>query len=241
MIRRLYAQSAMELRLLLRNGENLLATLGIPIAILVFFSLVHVLPSRGESPVDFLVPGVLALSVVGAAMVSMGIATGFERYYRVLKRLGATPLRRGELIAAKVFAILATEVIQVVLVVAVGLALGWHPYLHQAWLAAVALLLGTAAFAGIGLGLAGSLRAIATLAVTNGLFMLMLLISGIVFPLDQLPSLLRAVALALPAAPLTDLLRASLGGAPIPWADLVILAAWAAGAPLLATRIFRWE
>jgi ABC-2 type transport system permease protein len=232
----------MELRLLLRNGENLLATLGIPVGILVFFSLVHVLPSSGsEPPVDFLVPGVLALSVVGAAMVSMGIATGFERYYRVLKRLGATPLRRGELIAAKVLAILSAEVIQVTLVVAVGLALGWRPRLGEAWLAVVALLLGTAAFAGIGLGLAGSLRAIATLAVTNGLFMLMLLISGIVFPLETLPGPLRALALALPAAPLTDLLRAGLGDTPIPWPDLAVLVAWAAGAPLLAARVFRWE
>lgn len=241
MIRRLSAQAGMELRLLLRNGENLLVTLGIPIAILVFFSLVNVLPSRDGSPVDFLVPGVLALSVVGAAMAAMGISTGFERYYRVLKRLGATPLRRGELIAAKMLAILATEVVQVVLVVAVGLALGWRPRLDEAWVAVVALLLGTSAFAGIGLGLAGSLRAVATLAVTNGLFMLMLLISGIVFPLNDLPGPLAKVALALPAAPLTDLLRAGLGGTPIPWADLAILAAWAAGAPLLAARLFRWE
>jgi ABC-2 type transport system permease protein len=242
MSRRLYAQAAMELRLLLRNGENLLATLGIPVGILVFFSIVHVLPSPGSTPpVDFLVPGVLALSVVGVAMVSMGIATAFERYYRVLKRLGATPLRRGELIAAKVLAILSAEVIQVTLVVAVGLALGWRPRLGEAWLAVVALLLGTAAFAGIGLGLAGSLRAVATLAVTNGLFMLMLLISGIVFPLDTLPGPLRALALALPAAPLTDLLRAGLGDTPIRWSDLAVLVAWAAGAPLLAALVFRWE
>jgi ABC-2 type transport system permease protein len=239
---RLYAQAVMELRLLLRNGENLLATLVFPVSILVFFSLVHVLPSpQGEPPVAFLVPGVLALSIVGAAMVSTGIATGFERYYRVLKRLGATPLRRGELIAAKVLAILATEVIQVVLVVAVGLALGWHPRLGEAWLAVLALLLGTAAFAGIGLGLAGSLRAVTTLAVTNGLFMLMLLVSGMVFPLDKLPGPLRALALVMPAAPLTDLLRASLGGSPIPWVDFAILAAWAAGAPLVAACVFRWE
>lgn len=242
MTRRLCAQTAMELRLLLRNGENLLATLGLPVGILVFFSLVPVLPlPRDEPPAEFLLPGVLALSVVAAAMVSTGIATGFERYYRVLKRLGATPLRRGELIAAKVLAILATEALQVVLLVVVGLVIGWHPRLGEAWLAVLALLLGTAAFAGIGLGLAGRLRAVATLAITNGLFMLMLLISGIVFPLDKLPGLLRAVALALPAAPLTDLLRAGLAGTPTPWTDLAILAAWAAGAPLLAARVFRWE
>ncbi|MGH8907500.1 MAG: ABC transporter permease [Egibacteraceae bacterium] len=241
MIRRVWAQARMELRLLLRNGENLLVTLGIPVALLLFFSLADVLPSPGEPRVDFLVPGVLALSVVGAAMVSLGISTGFERYYLVLKRLGATPLRRGELIAAKVLAILATEALQIVTVVAVGLALGWDPQLGGSWLAVLALLLGTAAFAGIGLGLAGSLRAIATLAVTNALFGLMLLVSGIIFPLSMLPAPLRTLALALPAAPLADLLRAGLHATAVPWADLASLTAWALAAPLLAARLFRWE
>lgn len=243
MIRRVRAQTAMELRLLLRNGENLLVTLGIPVVLLVFFSLVDVLPSPAGagSPVTFLVPGVLALSIIGAAMVSLGIATGFERFYLVLKRLGATPLRRGELIAAKVLALLGIETLQVVAVVAVGLALGWRPRPGLEWLAVVAVLLGTAAFAGIGLALAGSLRALATLAVTNALFVLLLLISGIVFPLEVLPRPLATFALALPAAPLADLLRASLGGGTIPWVDLTVLGAWAVGAPLLAARLFRWE
>ena len=241
MIRRVMAQAHMELRLLLRNGENLLVTLGIPVALLVFFSLVDVLPSAGGSRVDFLVPGVLALSVIASAMVSLGIATGFERFYLVLKRLGATPLRRGELIAAKVLAVLATQALQVAIVVSVGLALGWNPRLGELWVAVLALLLGTAAFAGIGLGLAGSLRAIATLAVANTLFGLMLLVSGILFPLGTLPRAAELVALALPAAPLTDVLRAGLQAAPVPWSDLAILAAWAVGAPLIAARAFRWE
>lgn len=231
----------MELRLLLRNGENLLVTLGIPVALLVFFSLVDVLPSTGERRVDFLVPGALALSVIGSAMVALGIATGFERFYLVLKRLGATPLRRGELIAAKVLAVLATQALQVVVVVGVGLVLGWGPRLGEVWLALVALPLGTAAFAGIGLGLAGSLRAIATLAVTNTLFGLLLLSSGILFPLETLPRPAAIMALALPAAPLTDLLRAGLQATPVPWSALAILTAWAVGAPLLAARAFRWE
>jgi ABC-2 type transport system permease protein len=240
-IRRVAAQAAMELRLLLRNGENLLVTLGIPVALLMFFSLVAVLPAPAGPRADFLVPGVLALSVVGAAMVSLGIATGFERYYLVLKRLGATPLRRGELITAKVLAVLATEVLQVAAVTAVGLALGWRPRLGGMWLAVVALALGTAAFAGIGLGLAGRLRAIATLAVTNALFGLLLLVSGIVFPLDVLPRPLVLLARALPAAPLADLLRAGLHAAPVPWAALTALAAWALAAPLAAARVFRWQ
>ncbi|MGH8934009.1 MAG: ABC transporter permease [Egibacteraceae bacterium] len=241
MIRRVSAQARMELRLLLRNGENLLVTLGIPVALLVFFSLVDVLPSTGGSRVDFLVPGVLALSVIASAMVSLGIATGFERFYLVLKRLGATPLRRGELIAAKVLAVLATQALQVAAVVSVGLALGWDPRLGELWVAVLALLLGTAAFAGIGLGLAGALRAIATLAVTNTLFGLMLLVSGILFPLATLPRPAEIVALALPAAPLTDVLRAGLQAAPVPWPDMAVLAAWAVGAPLVAARAFRWE
>ncbi|CAN5316328.1 ABC transporter permease [soil metagenome] len=242
MIGRLGAQTGMELRLLLRNAENLTVTFGIPTGLLVFFSLVQVLPvPDGTEPVTFLAPGILALSVIGAAMVSLGIQTGFERFYLVLKRLGATPLRRGELITAKALAILAIEVIQVVVIVGVALALGWRPQAERLLLVVPALLLGTAAFAGVGLALAGRLKALATLALVNAVFLLLLVSSGIMFPLDRLPEAMQAAARVLPAAPLADWLRGAFEGTPIPLASLIALPAWAVGAPLLASRIFRWE
>ncbi|MDP8977131.1 MAG: ABC transporter permease, partial [Actinomycetota bacterium] len=209
--RRVGAQARMELVLLARNGESLLVTLGIPVGLLVFFSLVDVLPTGGGSAVDFLVPGILALSVMSTSLVSLAIATGFERSYLVLKRLGASPLRRGELVVAKALSVLAVEVVQVAVVLATGWALGWRPA-SPAWgLAAAALLLGTAAFAGIAMAMAGSLRAVVTLALANGLFVVLLLLGDLVVPLERLPGPLAQVAALLPAAPLAALLRAAVG------------------------------
>lgn len=239
---RLVAQTGMELRLLLRNAENLTVTFGIPTGLLVFFSLVQVLPVPDDTdPVAFLAPGILALSVIGAAMVSLGIQTGFERFYLVLKRLGATPLRRGELIMAKGLAILLVEVVQVTVIVAVALALGWRPQAQNLAIVVPAMLLGTAAFAGIGMGLAGRLKALATLALVNAIFLLLLVSSGIMFPLDRLPEVMQAGARLLPAAPLADWLRGAFEGTPIPLSSLISLPLWAVGAPLLAARAFRWE
>jgi ABC-2 type transport system permease protein len=243
-VRPLEAQIGAELRLTLRRGDSVLLNLAIPLGLLVFFSIVDVLPKPAgvRHPVDFLVPGVLALAVMSTAMVSLGIATGFERQYLVLKRLAVTPLGRTRLLTAKVVSIVAIEAVQVALIVAVGLALGWNPK-GAVWPAVPAVPLGTVAFAGLGLLMAGTLRAEVTLAAANGLYLLLLLLGGMVIPLGKLPSGLRAFAEALPAGALSDLLhaafRSSAGGVPVrAW---VVLGAWAIGAPLLAARLFRWE
>lgn len=233
----------MELRLLLRNGENLLVTLGIPLAVLVFFGFVPVLPTGQTSAVGFLVPGVLTLSVMGSSLVSLGISTGFDRAYLVLKRLGATPLRRAELVAAKATAVLAVQAVQIALVVAVGAALGWTPRTsttHLA-LALAAVVLASVAFAGIGLALAGGLPAFATLAAANAVFLFLMLVSGIIFPLDRLPAALQTVARVFPSTWLADILRAATDGAAVPAAGMLVLAAWAVGAAILAAAVFRWE
>jgi ABC-2 type transport system permease protein len=237
---RLRAQAAMELRLTLRNGEALLVTFAIPLVVLVFFGRVDVLPTDRA----FLVPGVLALSVMSTSLVALGIATGFERYYLVLKRLGATPLTRGELIAAKIAAVLVIELGQtIVLLGAAALVLGYRPgEAARLWLVPLALALGTAAFAGLGLALAGSLRATATLALTNAAYVLLMLIGGVVIPLDRLPAALAAAARFLPSAALAGVYRAALGtGTARGLLDLAVLAGSAVAAVLLAVRVFRWE
>ena len=240
---RVAAQARMELRLLLRNGENLLVTLGIPLGILLFFGLVPVLPTDGMGRVDFLVPGVLTLSVMGSSLVSLGISTGFDRAYLVLKRLGATPLRRGELVVAKAAAVLAVQAVQVAAVVALGAALGWAPQAGAPQLIAAmtALVLGSVAFAGVGLALAGGLPAFATLAATNATFLLLLLVSGIAFPLDHLPGALETVARLFPSTWLVEVLRSALAGGAVEPAGLGVLATWAVGACALAAAVFRWE
>ena len=233
------AQARAELTMQARRGENLLVAFVIPLGVLLFFAKVDTLTDL-DDPVEFLVPGVLALSVMASAMVALGIATGFERRYGVLKRLGSTPLSRGGLLAAKTATVLVIEAVQFVLVIAVGVALGWE--LRGGVVAAIGLLaLGTIAFAGIGLLMAGTLRAEATLAAANGLFILFLFLGGMAYPLDRLPEALEVIAKLLPAAALSETVRAVLSPEAFPWGEFAVLCAWAIGAPLAAARWFRWE
>ncbi len=238
--RALFAQARAETMLQLRRGENLIVTLAIPLGILVFFAKVDAVSTDFAHPVDFLVPGVLSLAVMAAAMVSLGIATGFERRYGVLKRLGSTPLSRGGLLVAKTATVLALEILQIVLVVVVGVAIGWH--VPAGIIPAVGLLLlGTIAFAGIGMLMAGTLRAEANLAAANGLFLVLLFLGGMAYPLAKLPTVMQDFAKALPAAALSETVRAVLASQSFPAGEFAVLIAWAVGAPLLAARYFRWE
>ena len=236
------AQTAAEVRMTLRRGESLLLTLGIPVLLLVFFSLVDVLPTGTDDPVDFLAPGVLALAVMSAAMVGLAIATGFERQYGVLKRLGTTPLGRSNLLIAKIGAILLVEVVQFAVLVAVGVALGWRPSAGGMLPGLVAVLLGTAAFSGLGMCMAGRWKAELVLAGANGLYLVLLLVSGMMIPLSKLPGPLRVAAHLLPSAALAELLHATLTtGASTPARAWIVLVVWAIAAPALAARLFRWE
>jgi ABC-2 type transport system permease protein len=242
-VRPFVAQLRAELTLLARNGESLLLTLGIPVVLLLFFSAVDVLPIDDQfgDPVDFLAPGILALAVMSTAMVQLAIATGFERQYGVLKRLGATPLGRPRLLGAKTAAIAVVEIVQLAVLVPVALAVGWDPTWAIAPVLA-AVVLGSVAFAGVGLCMAGSLPALVTLAAANGLYLALLLLSGMLIPIGELPEALQAVARALPSTALVDVLRGSLtAGIATPTRAWVVLAVWAAVAPVAATQLFRWE
>ena len=234
------AQVEVETKLTLRRGESLIVTLGIPVGILIFFGNVDLVDTGYRDPLDFLVPGVLALAVMSTAMVSLGIATGFERRYGVLKRLGSTPLGRSGLLTAKTLTVVTVEVIQAVIIVIAALFLGWSPAGGIA-AAVLVMIIGTIAFSGLGLLMAGTLRAEATLAVANGGYLLLLVLGGMAYPLGKLPLALQDVARVLPAAPLAECLRGALTGAGIPGARLSILIGWAVLAPLLAARSFRWE
>jgi ABC-2 type transport system permease protein len=234
----------MELRLTARRGENVLVTVIIPVVVLLFFTSFTILPSGAGRPVDFLLPGALALAIIATSLVNLGIATAYERNYGVLKRLGGSPLTRPGLLAAKMSAVLVVEVGQIVLLLVIAAAaLGWSlgPGASPALLV-VGLLLGTLAFAGLGLLMAGALRAEATLALANALFITFLLLGGIVIPVDHLPEPLATVAGLLPAAALADVFRAALVSGDIAIAGPVaILVAWGVGAVALAARTFRWE
>ncbi|MFH9737710.1 ABC transporter permease [Streptomyces roseolus] len=238
--RMIAAQTALETRMLLRNGEQLLLTVIIPSLLLVLFSTVDVVDTGDGEAVDFLAPGVLALAVMSTAFTGQAIATGFERRYGVLKRLGASPLPRWALMTAKTLAVLVTEVLQIALLTAIAFGLGWSP--HGNPLAVLLLLvLGTAAFSGLGLLMAGTLKAEATLAAANLVFLLLLVGGGVIVPLEKFGAAGDVLAL-LPISALSEGLRDVLrDGVGMPWADAAVLAVWAVLGLGAAARFFRWE
>lgn len=240
--RQILIQTQFELLLTLRRGENILVTLIVPVLLLIFFSSLNIVPAANGSAVNFLLPGILALAVMAAGMVNLGIATAYERYYGVLKRLGSSPLPRSGLIIAKIISIFLLEIAQVVLLVGVGVFLyGWRPA-GSPLLALLAIALGTVTFAAIGLAMAGALRAELTLAGANALFLLFILLGGGILPLSHLPVPLATIAQFLPAAALTEALQATLSNnRAFPGLAFLELGIWAIVALAIAIRTFQWE
>ncbi len=236
----LRAQTAMELRLLLRNGEQVALTLVVPLLLEFFFNL-PLLYSVGPRRIDFVVPSILALSVMSTAFTGLAIGTGFDRKYGVLKRLGTTALPRWTLIAAKTLAVLGLEIIQAVLVGGFGAVLGWHPHGEPA-VVVLLLLIGTVAFGGLGLLIAGTLRAEVTLAGANLAWLILLFGGGIAIPLSKFPTGAADVLQFLPSAALSNgLHRVLQHGAQFPVAPVLTLLVWAAVAVPAAARWFRWQ
>src|SRR5260221_3464998 len=201
--RQVLTQTQFEILLTLRRGENILVTLIVPVMLLIFFASLNIVPTVNGHAIDFLLPGILALAIMAAGMVSLGIATAYERYYGVLKRLGSSPLPRSGLIIAKVISVLVLEVIQVIVLVAVAAAFyGWRPA-GTPVLALAVLAIGTGTFAALGTAMAEALRAEVTLAAADVVFLLILMLAGSLLPLRHLPGPLAAIPQILPAAGLT--------------------------------------
>ena len=238
---RVLAQARFEAVTLLRNGEQLLVAVLLPAAVLV--ALVHAQSiSLGDGRrVDRAVPGVLALCVISSAFTGQAIATGFDRRYGVLRLLGVTPLGRTGLVLAKAAAVLCVVAVQVVVIGALGLALGWEPTLRGIPAALLSLVLGTWAFVALALLLGGTLRAEGVLAVANLLWVALLALGGVVIAGTELPDRFASAVALLPSAALGDSLRAALvEGRMLPGAWLV-MTLWALAATVLARRFFRWS
>ncbi len=234
------AHSRIEIVLTLRRGESLLVTMGIPLLFLLFFSRLDIAGDETRS-VDFLVPGILTLSIIATSMVSFAISTGYDRQYGVLKLLGGSPLTRGQLIVGKVLAILAIQIVQIAVVIALSAFLDWAPAGGYAQ-AVIIMIAGSATFAGLGLWMAGALRAEGTLALSNGLFVVFLLVSGIVFPLDRLPDAVAGASKVVPATAFAEALRRSFAGdAAILSTPFLILVIWGVFFIAIAAYSFKWE
>lgn len=234
-------QAVYEVRSTLRNGEQLLLTLAIPLFLLVGLSRLPESVVGTDRAIDVVAPGVLALAVVSTAFTGQAISVGFERRYGVLRLLGSTPLGRTGLMVAKTLGVLLVEAVQVALVVAVAFALGWQP--AGSWaVVGVVLLVGTATFSALGLLLGGTLRAEGTLAVANGLYLVMLAAGGLVVPVDRYPDAWQAVVAVTPSGALGDALRdVLLDGSGLPLPQLAVLVVWGAAAGFAVTRFFRWD
>lgn len=239
--RRVGAQGWFELRAVLRNGEQLMVTVALPLVALVVLARGPFQLAGGHDGLDSLVPAVLALSVLAAAFTSPAIATAFDRRYGVLRLLATTPLQRGGLLAGKVLAVLGVQLVQGVLIVGTAVALGWRPGLSALLGAAGFAVLGTAAFVALALLLAGTLRAEAVLAVANLLLVLLALGGGMLVPADDLPGPLATVAPWLPSGALTAGLDAVLRGGPTPVGPALTLLAWAVALGAASARWFRWD
>lgn len=235
--RRVIAHAATEARLIVRNGEQLVLALAIPLGLLFgtrFFG------ERFDLDFQAMTPSVLSLAMWSTCLTTLAIATGFERRYNVLERMAATPLGKPGVLLGKALSIAAIATGQAVVLTISGLALGWHPQPTATALAVSALtaLLAMAAFAGLALVLAGSLRPEATLAVANLLYLVGMPL-GILIPVAAYPSWAQPVISALPTAALGESMRGAAEGVASPW-PLVVAAAWAVALWLITRKVFSW-
>jgi ABC-2 type transport system permease protein len=235
----LLAQVRAETRLTARRGENLLAIIGIPAAALVFFGTIQ--PPTARDP-RTLLPGILALAIVASGLVNLGIATAYERGYGVLKRLGGSPLGRDGLIASKLIVVCAIAIAQVAALLGLAGVVFGSSGAEPSPLALLAtILVGAAAFAALGLLMAGALRPDTTLVLANALFLAAVLVGGVLVPIGELPEPLATIARVLPVGALAEAFEASLGQAGDWPAGLVTVALWGVVAGALAVRTFRWD
>ena len=239
--RMVLAQARIESRLMLRNGEQLLLAVVIPVIVLIggVEAARHIDLGISHRPVDEFAPGVLALAVMSTAFTSLAIATGFERRYGVIKRLGSSPLPRSGLLLGKVGALLLVEALQIVVISAVALALGWHPHVSVP-AALLTVVVGTAAFASLGLFVAGVLRAEATLAAANLVYLLLMAGGAVVLPSSAYGGFGGFTRL-LPSGALGDALRHACWSGDYRWSSMLVLAVWAGGGAALTARTFKWE
>lgn len=242
-VRRVLAQAAFEARMVLRNGEQVLVAVVIPVLALVGLvqgTFVDI-DTDGRSRIDFLTPGVLALAIMTSSFTSQAIATAFDRRNGVLRLMATTPLGREGLLAGKVLGVLAVGAVQVLLLGAAAATLGWRPTPVGVALAVVGLVLGTGAFTALALLVAGTLRAEAVLALANLLLLVLALGGGVIVPADRLPEPFGAVAAWLPSGALGDVLRGALLDGNLPLVPALVLAGWTVTLGALAARLFRWH
>lgn len=239
--RRIINQGKYEAGTMLRNGEQLVLMVVMPLLGLLALVVTPLLDGMGQPRVAIATPGILALCALSTAFTGQGIATGFDRRYGVLRFLSTTPLGKGGLIAGKVIAVLVALALQVVLISTVAAFMGWRPPLAGVLLGIPLLVLGAAAFTALGLLIAGTVRPEATLAITNLGWILFAAVGGIVLPAGKFSHTLDGIVEWLPSGALGNLMRAALIESRLDLWGLMILLAWAVVAAVAAVKWFKWN
>lgn len=241
LFRRVLLQGRYETLAMIRNGEQLILAVILPLLALFGLTVTPFLDGLGSSRIDVATPGIMALCAMSTAFTGQGIATGFDRRYGVLRFLSTTPLGRTGLILGKVIAVLAVLVLQMLVVGGLAVLLGWQPR-AEGWLPGLALLvLGAAAFTALGLLVAGTVRPEATLAITNLLWILLGALGGIVIPSERLPAPAQEIVHLLPSGALGQALRDAFLHGTVAWPSALVLMLWTVGAGLAAIRWFKWN
>lgn len=237
--RMLLTHARTEAMLTLRNSEQVLLTLLIPLALLIGLSLLTVF-SMPEPRIDSVSPRIFTLAVMSSAFTGQAIALGFDRRYGVLKRLAATALPRWLLVFGRMLAGLVVVVIQLVILGVVAVLLGWSPDAAGFGWAVLLVIIGTLCFGALGVLLGGALKAEIVLALANIVWFVLLLAGGIIVTADSMPGPMGDIVALLPSGALADGMRAALVDGAVPgWDVFAVLIAWGAGASLLATRTTR--
>lgn len=225
-----------EALLTLRNSEQILLTLLIPLALLIGLTVLDVFDVP-EPRIDSVTPRIFALAVMSSAFTGQAIALGFDRRYGVLKRLAATALPRWLLVSGRAVAGLVVVVVQLVVLGIVAAVLGWSPSPAGIGWAVLLVVAGTLAFGALGVLLGGALKAEIVLALANIVWFVLLLAGGIAVPAASLPGPLGDVVGYLPSGALAEGMRTALVDGAVPgWPVFAVLAVWGAVAGLVAVR-----
>nr|WP_239537021.1 ABC transporter permease [Arthrobacter roseus] len=241
MARRILVHGGYEAKVMLRNGEQLVLAIVLPLLALIGLTVTPLLDGLGDTRINVATPGVLALCAMSTAFTGQGIATGFDRRYGVLRFLSTTPLGKTGLIFGKALAVVCVLVVQVVTISVVAGVMGWRPLPQGIPVAILLLLLGVAAFTALGLLVAGTFRPEATLAVTNLLWILLAAGGGILIPASELPQSVQPFVEILPSSALGEALRGALGQGAFEISPMITLVVWAAAASIAAVKWFKWS
>ncbi|TLK49730.1 ABC transporter permease [Glutamicibacter sp. V16R2B1] len=240
-LRRIALQGKYETLVMLSNGEQLVLAIVMPLIALFALTFTNLIDGVAARNIDAAVPGVLALCVVSTAFTGQGIGTGFDRRYGVLRMFSTTPLGRTGLIFGKVVAVLTVLAIQLVLIGACALLLGWEPRLVGILPSLLFLLLGAGCFTALGLLIAGTVRPEATLAITNLAWILLAGVGGVLFPTSMAPAWIHPILNALPSAALGDSLRAALIDGVFHFPAGLLLVVWTVVGSFAAVKLFKWN